>query len=100
MTAPLKSVTVPKTVASLLCGHADAKSKANDGTKRKHALGVKNAADQARAGVRSMKERGSKEVGFWRSLVLIGSIRRAAVLGGPLATMPELYRQPMTTARR
>src|SRR5580700_1072076 len=77
ITAPLESVTVPKTVVSSLCGHAQAGSNANERTKRKHAPELKNAADQARACVRSMKERGSKGVGLWRSLVFIGSIRRA-----------------------
>jgi hypothetical protein len=99
MTAPLESVTVPKTVASSLCGQAQAGSNANERTKRKHAPELKNAADQARACVRSMKERGSEGVGLWRSLVLIESIRRAAVLGEPLATGPELYKKMSMLAR-
>jgi hypothetical protein len=40
---------VPKTVASSLCGQAHAGSKANDRTKSKHDLELKNAADQVGA---------------------------------------------------
>src|ERR1700726_1534383 len=74
MTAPLGSVTVPKTVASSLCGHAHAGSQVNDRTKSKHDLELKNAADQVCARVRSRKERRSRGMGLWRSHVLIGLI--------------------------
>ncbi|MGB9196494.1 MAG: hypothetical protein WCB53_06155 [Terriglobales bacterium] len=49
MTAPPGSVTVPKTVANSLCGHAHTGRKANDTTNSKHTLELKNAADQVGA---------------------------------------------------
>src|SRR5215475_1410694 len=60
MAAPLASVTVPKTVASCVWGHAQAGSKANDRVKSKHALHLKNA--QMCASVQGV-EPAAKEVG-------------------------------------
>src|SRR4029077_15297696 len=44
ITAPLGSGTVPKTLATSVCGHAHTGSRASDKTKRKHAHELKNAA--------------------------------------------------------
>jgi hypothetical protein len=64
ITAPLGSVTVPKTLATSVCGRARAGSKANGRTKSKHAIEPRNAQTWARPQSVQPAAKGVGSVGF------------------------------------